>query len=88
MVGEMGKLDMASMKVRERIAASVRCRLKVLAPHREAVRRGRAPLELRERRQVRAGREEPAAHEADAQRGFVAHAAREWRLWPKGKRGL
>ena len=38
MVAEMGKLDMASLKVRERIAASVRCRLKVLAPHREAVR--------------------------------------------------
>jgi len=38
MVSEMGKLDMTSLKVRERIAASVRCRLKVLAPHREAVR--------------------------------------------------
>ena len=39
MVVEMAKLDMASLKIRERIAASVRCRLKVLAPHREAVRR-------------------------------------------------
>ena len=39
MVAEMAKLDMASLKIRERIAAGVRCRLEVLAPHREAVRR-------------------------------------------------
>ena len=38
MLVEMGKLDMGSLKVRERIFASVRCRLKVLIPHREAVR--------------------------------------------------
>ena len=38
MLVEMGKLDMGSLKVRERISASVRCRLKVLIPHREAVR--------------------------------------------------
>ncbi len=36
MVAEMGKLDLASLKIRERIATGVRCRLKVLAPHREA----------------------------------------------------
>ncbi len=38
MVAEMAKLDMESLKVRERIAAGIRCRLEVLAPHREAVR--------------------------------------------------
>jgi len=32
-------LDLASMKVRERIATGVRTRLAILAPHREAVRR-------------------------------------------------
>jgi len=39
MVAEMGKLDMTSLKIRQRIAAGVRCRLEVLAPHREAMRR-------------------------------------------------
>ena len=39
MVAEMNELDMASLKIRERIAASVRCRVRVLTPHREAVRR-------------------------------------------------
>jgi ubiquinone biosynthesis protein COQ9 len=39
MISEMAKLDMASLKIRERIAAGVRCRVKVLSPHREAVRR-------------------------------------------------
>lgn len=38
MVAEMAKLDVESMKIRDRIAAGVRCRLQVLAPHREAVR--------------------------------------------------
>lgn len=39
MVAEMAKLDMEALKIRQRIAAGVRCRLEVLAPHREAVRR-------------------------------------------------
>ena len=39
MVAEMAKLDMASLKIRERLSAGVRCRVKVLTPHREAVRR-------------------------------------------------
>jgi len=38
MVAEMGKLDMSTLKVRDRIAAGVRLRLQVLAPHREAMR--------------------------------------------------
>ena len=38
MLIEMGKMDMASLKIRERISTSVWCRLKVLTPHREAVR--------------------------------------------------
>ena len=38
MLVEMDKLDMSSLKMRERISASVRCRIKVLSPHREAVR--------------------------------------------------
>ena len=38
MLVEMGKLDMSSLKMRERISASLRCRIKVLSPHREAVR--------------------------------------------------
>jgi len=39
MIAQMAKLDIASLKVRERIAAGVRLRLEILAPHREAVRR-------------------------------------------------
>ena len=39
MVAEMSRLDMASLKVRDRIAAGVRIRLQILAPHKEAVRR-------------------------------------------------
>ncbi len=39
MVAEMAKIDMASLKIRQRIAAGVRSRLQVLTPHREAVRR-------------------------------------------------
>jgi len=39
MTTEMAKLDLANMRVRDRIAAGVRLRLQVLAPHREAVRR-------------------------------------------------
>ena len=39
MVAEMAKLNIADLKVRERIAAGVRLRLEILAPHREAVRR-------------------------------------------------
>jgi ubiquinone biosynthesis protein COQ9 len=39
-------LDLDAMRVRDRIAAGVRARLEVLAPHREAVRRGLAFLAL------------------------------------------
>jgi len=46
MVAEMARLDMPSLKIRQRIAAGVRCRLQVLAPHREAVRRCLAYLAL------------------------------------------
>lgn len=38
MVGEMAKLDVDVMKIRDRIAAGIRCRLQVLGPYREAVR--------------------------------------------------
>ncbi len=38
MTAETAKLDLPSMKVRERIAAALRCRFQVLAPYREAVR--------------------------------------------------
>lgn len=38
MVAEMAKRDVAAMKIRERIATGVRCRLEILGPHREAVR--------------------------------------------------
>ncbi len=38
MVAEMAKNDIESLKVRERVALGVRCRLQVLAPHREALR--------------------------------------------------
>jgi len=36
----LGAQDLAAMKVRERIATAVQTRLELLAPHREAVRRG------------------------------------------------
>jgi ubiquinone biosynthesis protein COQ9 len=39
MLAEMVKLDMEALKVRERVAAGVRCRLEALGPYREAVRR-------------------------------------------------
>ena len=39
MVAEMAKIDMGSLKIRQRIASGVRCRLEILEPHREAVRR-------------------------------------------------
>lgn len=39
MLAELAKLDLASMKVRERVAAGVRVRLELNAPHREAIRR-------------------------------------------------
>ncbi len=46
MVAEMEKLDIAAMRVRDRIAAGVQLRLRALAPHREAVRRLPAFLAL------------------------------------------
>lgn len=39
MVAEMAKVDMEPLKIHQRIAAGVRCRLQILAPHRQAVRR-------------------------------------------------
>jgi len=39
MIAEMAKVDLESLKIRQRIATGVRRRLEVLAPHREAVRR-------------------------------------------------
>ena len=39
MLAELDRLDMESMRVRERVAAGVRLRLQALGPHREAVRR-------------------------------------------------
>ncbi|MBT3238376.1 MAG: COQ9 family protein [Rhodospirillaceae bacterium] len=46
MLAEMEKLDIESMRVRDRIAAGVRLRLQVLSPHREAIRRMLAFLAL------------------------------------------
>jgi ubiquinone biosynthesis protein COQ9 len=40
MLERLAEQNLAAMKVRERIAAAVRTRLDLLAPHREAVRRG------------------------------------------------
>lgn len=40
MLERLGEQDLAAMKVRERITLAVRTRLDLLAPHREAVRRG------------------------------------------------
>jgi len=42
----LGSQDLAAMKVRQRIATAVRTRLDLLAPHREAVRRGLVFLAL------------------------------------------
>ncbi|NQU59303.1 MAG: COQ9 family protein [Rhodospirillales bacterium] len=39
MVAEMAKIPMEPLKIRQRIATGVRCRLEILEPHREAVRR-------------------------------------------------
>ncbi len=46
MLAELEKRDLAAMKVRQRVAAAVRARLDLLAPHREAVRRGLSFLAL------------------------------------------
>lgn len=46
MAEEMAKRDVAGQRVRERIAAAVRCRLEVVADHREAVRRALAFMAL------------------------------------------
>ena len=46
MLARLEKLDLGTMKVREKVAAGVRLRLEVLAPHKEAVRRGLAVLTL------------------------------------------
>lgn len=46
MMEELAGRDLASLRVRERIAAAVRCRLEVVAPHREAVRRALAFMAL------------------------------------------
>lgn len=42
MVAALGRRDLKTMKVRERIACAIRARLEPLAPHREAVRRALA----------------------------------------------
>jgi ubiquinone biosynthesis protein COQ9 len=39
MLAALGAMDLASLKVRERVAAGVKARLEVLEPYREAVRR-------------------------------------------------
>ncbi len=46
MVEELAKRDVAGLRVRERIAAAVRCRLEVVADYREAVRRALAFMAL------------------------------------------
>ena len=46
MLARLEKTDLAALKVRERVAAGVRFRLEVLAPHKEAVRRGLSFLAL------------------------------------------
>lgn len=46
MLERLEGLDLASMRVRDRIATAVRLRLEDLAPHREAVRRGLSFLAL------------------------------------------
>ncbi len=46
MIEELAKRDAAGLRVRERIAAAVRCRLEGVADHREAVRRALSFLAL------------------------------------------
>ena len=46
MVRRLGRQDASGVRLRERVAAAVQCRLEVLGPHREAVRRGLAVLAL------------------------------------------
>ena len=46
MLARLDELDLGTMRVRERVAAAVRARLEVLAPHREAVRRALAARTL------------------------------------------
>jgi ubiquinone biosynthesis protein COQ9 len=46
MLARLEKHDLAALKVRERVALGVRLRLEVLAPHKEAVRRGLSLLAL------------------------------------------
>jgi len=46
MIAELDRRDIASMKIRERIAAAARVRLEHATPHREAVRRALAVLAL------------------------------------------
>jgi ubiquinone biosynthesis protein COQ9 len=46
MLAGLEKIDLGALKVRDRVAAGVRLRLEVLAPHKEAVRRGLSLLAL------------------------------------------
>ena len=46
MIEELAGLDLAAMRVRDRVAAGVKARLQVLAPYREATRRALAYLAL------------------------------------------
>ncbi|BBK38685.1 hypothetical protein STAQ_37630 [Allostella sp. ATCC 35155] len=46
MLAHLEDLPLDAMKIRDRIAAAVRARIEVLAPYREAVRRGAAVLSL------------------------------------------
>jgi len=46
MLDALARQDLAALKVRERVAAALRARLAVLAPHREAVRRALTLLAL------------------------------------------
>ena len=46
LTAEAGRLDLASMKIRERIAALVKLRIMALEPHREAARRASLTLAL------------------------------------------
>lgn len=46
MLARLDRIDLDALKVREKVAAGVRLRLEVLAPHKEAVRRGLSVLAL------------------------------------------
>lgn len=46
MVADLGGRDLNSMKVRDRVTLAVRCRLELLTPHREAVRRASGLLSM------------------------------------------